>query len=128
MSSTSTRSCVGRLSQLHSHGSRFSRAFTHGNDGEQTQGAHGTARSGCDGIHISRQFEMLKGNFTDFPDIRHAFFRLLKSIVTHCFSSIFKTPPEYVYVVSSILVLCNTRSASLQRGLDILSSSYITFR
>jgi exportin-1 len=67
-------------------------------------------------------FDMLKGNFTDFPDIRHAFFRLLHAIVTHCFSSIFQTPPEYrVAVVSCILgAMRHTERIAAEMGLDIL--------
>ncbi len=67
-------------------------------------------------------FEMLKRNFTDFPDIRHAFFSLLKAIVTHCFASIFQTPPEYRFTVVSCILgaMRHTERIAAEMGLDIL--------
>lgn len=66
--------------------------------------------------------QMITANFTDYPDHRLQFFKMLQAINEHCFAALFSIPPAHQkFVVHSIVWAFRHQERNIcETGLDLL--------
>jgi exportin-1 len=69
---------------------------------------------------------MITNNFTDFPEVRRAFFEMLRSINANCFEAFFNvTPDQFKLVIDAIMWSCkHTERGLFELGFTILQELF----
>lgn len=68
--------------------------------------------------------QMITANFTDYPDIRLQFFKLMQAINQHCFAALFSIAPSHQKLVVNAIVWAfrHQERNICETGLDILQA------